>query len=411
MRDTFINNKSPQRFKNNRLSNGIISTIGVTAILFYYLKGFYGQVGGVYFDNIVLLCSILFGSVMFAIEVKSFIVPKIARIYAIIMLIGWWFILFNNYLSQGFAFFPIIISSIGIAIWIYRTSKSNKRLHLFLSSFLIYSIIIYVFTIFYLKLNIIDYTNASRNHISVALLFISSYYCIIRRLNNISINLFTPIFVLLISVISVGTSGIISSLIFIFGFLFSKNKQAFILVALVVFSYIVFPRFIGLLNEIDSNLISKFAYERIGGGDIRYDIIDLYFSNITFKELIFGKPFDNLFWFVRIGKKAVFSDNLHNSYLLLHAKIGILIIPFFTIILIALLKLFKKDFLILFLFIAILARAFTDTVAFSHGYYEWSIFLMIIYAFDKKQTNSFTMKNMIIKGTSFKQKRFETISY
>ena len=115
----------------------MISTIGVAAILFYYLKGFYGQFGGIYFDKIALLASILFGSFMFIIEVKSFMVPKIARIYSIMMLIGWWFILFNNNLSQGFAFFPIILSSIGIAMWIYRTSKCNRRLHLFLSSFLV----------------------------------------------------------------------------------------------------------------------------------------------------------------------------------------------------------------------------------------------------------------------------------
>jgi hypothetical protein len=348
---------------------------------------------------------------MFIIEVKYFIMPRVARFYAFLMLFGWGFVLFNNNLSEGFAFFPIIISSIGIAMWIYRTSKKNKRLHIFLSSLLVYSIIIYVVTIFYLNLNILDYTNASRNHISVAALFISSYYCIIRRQNNISINLIIPLFVLLVSILSVGSSGIISSMIFMLGFLFMKNKQPVVLVLLISLSYVMSQNLIGLLNQIDNNLIQKLAFDRVSGGDIRYDIIDIYISKMSMKEFFIGKSFDNLTWFVRVGKKGVFSDNLHNSYLLLHSKIGVLIIPFFVIIIYTLIKLIKKDFLILFLFLAVLARSFTDTVAFAHGYYEWSIFLIIIYAFDKSQSKKLFVLNTINKEISIRQKRMGRFSF
>jgi len=205
----------------------------------------------------------------------------------------------------------------------------------------------------------------------------------VRRQNNVSVNLVLPIFILISSFISIGTGGIISALIFLSGFIFGKNKHAVILIILIGLSIVNFSKIIDLSYAVDKNLVSKFQYDRIAGGDVRYDVIDLYLSNMSFKEILLGKPFDDLFWYVRIGNKAIYSDNLHNSYLLLHAKIGILTIPFFAIIFLTLLKLFKKDSLILFLFLAVLARAFSDTVAFSHGYYDWSIFLIFIYAFDK----------------------------
>ena len=369
----------------------------MAAILLYVIKGFYGIAGGEAFNRTVLYISVVLGSFLFITEIKSFSIPKIARSYTIIMFLGWGFVLFNNNISQGFAFFPIVLSSVGIALWIYRTSKIYKRLHLWLSLFLICFIVFYVLIIFFLQLNIAEFTNASRNHVSVAVLTISSYYCIVRRQNNVSVNLVLPIFILISSFISIGTGGIISALIFLSGFIFGKNKHAVILIILIGLSIVNFSKIIDLSYAVDKNLVSKFQYDRIAGGDVRYDVIDLYLSNMSFKEILLGKPFDDLFWYVRIGNKAIYSDNLHNSYLLLHAKIGILTIPFFAIIFLTLLKLFKKDSLILFLFLAVLARAFSDTVAFSHGYYDWSIFLIFLYAFDEKHVNKLTY-SQIRKG-------------
>jgi len=359
----------------------------VAAILLYVIKGFYGIAGGEAFNRTVLYISVVLGSFLFITEIKSFSIPKIARSYTIIMFLGWGFVLFNNNISQGFAFFPIVLSSVGIALWIYRTSKIYKRLHLWLSLFLICFIVFYVLIIFFLQLNIAEFTNASRNHVSVAVLTISSYYCIVRRQNNVSINLVIPIFVLILSFISVGTAGIICALIFLSGFIFGKNKHSLILVILIGLSIVNFPKIIDLAYEVDENIVNKFEFERLTGEDTRYSIIYFYFSNISLKEIFFGKPFDDLFWFVLKENKVIYSYNLHNSYLLLHAKIGILIIPVFTIIFLMLIKLIKKDSLVLFLFLAVLARAFSDTVVFAHGYYDWSVFLIFIYAFDKNQVN------------------------
>jgi len=241
--------------------------------------------------------------------------------------------------------------------------------------------------IFFLQLNIADFSRASRNHVSVAVLTISSYYCIVRRRNNVSINLAIPVFVLISSFVSVGTGGIISAMIFLSGFIFGKNKHAVILALLIGISIVYFPKIIDLSYMVDKNLVSKFEFERLAGGDTRYEIIDIYFSKISLKEIFFGKPFEDLYWFVRKGDRMITSNNLHNSYLLLHAKIGILIIPIFLIILLTLLKLIKNDFIILFLFLSVLARAFSDTVVFAHGYFDWSVFLIFIYAFDRNHLN------------------------
>jgi len=369
----------------------------VAAIILYVTKGFYGQAGGEVFDKTMLFGCVVLGSFLFINEIISFPIPKIASGYTAIMFVGWGFVLYNNDISQGFAFFPIIFSSVGIALWIYRTSNIYKRLHLSLSLFLIIFIVSYVLIIFYLQLNIVDYTRASRNHVSVAVLALSCYYCIVRRQNNISINLTVPLFVLIASFISVGTAGIISALIFLSGFIFGKDKWAVIVVILIVLASVYFTKIIDLSYVVDKNLVSKFTFERITGGDTRYTIIDIYFSNISVKEIIFGKPFDDLLWFTRVGKIAIWSDNVHNSYILLHAKIGILTVPFFAILFLTLLKLIKNDSIILFLFLAVLARAFSDTVVFAHGYYDWSIFLIFLYAFDEKHVNKLTY-SQIRKG-------------
>jgi len=367
-----------------KLSKGIITPVAVTAILLYVTKGFYGQAGGEVFDKTMLFCSVALGSVIFINEIISYSIPKIARGYTALMFVGWGFVLYNNNISQGFAFFPIIFSSVGIALWIYRTSIIYKRLHLSLSLFLIIFIVSYVLIIFSLQLNIVDYTRASRNHISVAVLALSSYYCIVRKQNNVSINFSIPAIVLITSFISVGTAGIISALIFLSGFLFGKDKQAAVLVIITGLVVVYFKEVIDLAYVVDSNLVSKFDFDRLTRDDTRYTIIDIYFSNISLKEILFGKSFDSLLWYTRVGNKAVWSDNLHNSYLLLHAKIGILIVPFCVIIFLTLSRLIKKDSSILFLFLAVLVRAFSDTVVFAHGYYDWSVFLIFIYAFDKK---------------------------
>ena len=228
----------------------------MAAILLYVIKGFYGQAGGETFNRTVLYLSVVLGSFLFITEINSFSIPKIARGYTAIMFLGWGFVLFNNNLSQGFAFFPIVLSSVGIALWIYRTSKIYKRLHLLLSLFLICFIVVYVLILFVLQLNIAEYTNASRNHVSVAVLTISSYYCIVRRQNNVSINVVLPVFALISSFISVGTAGIICALIFLSGFIFGKGKQAAILVILIGLLIVNFPKIVDLSYVVDKNLVT-----------------------------------------------------------------------------------------------------------------------------------------------------------
>ena len=244
--------KTPsERYK--KLSGEIVLPVAVAAILLYFTKGFYGQAGGIVFDKTVLYISVALGSFLFISEIYSFPCPKIARKYTVIMLMGWGFVLYNNSISQGFAFFPIVFSSIGVALWIYRTSTIHKRIHLILSIILIGFVGIFVLILFALDLNIVNYTNASRNHVSMAMLGLSAYYCIVRRKNSISISIFLPIWVLLISFISVGTGGIISSLIFATGFFFRKNKQTVLFLILAWIAIANFNQVVDISYKVDKN--------------------------------------------------------------------------------------------------------------------------------------------------------------
>ena len=102
-------------------------------------------------------------------------------------------------------------------------------------------------------------------------------------------------------------------------------------------------------------------------------------------SFIIGIPLEQTSWDLE-GRSGsiVSSSNLHNSYLLLHAKIGILSFIYIFGLMVILIKLIKKDIFVFFLFLAIIVRATTDTIAFSHGYHEWALLLVLLYAVNNK---------------------------
>ena len=118
--------------------------------------------------------------------------------------------------------------------------------------------------------------------------------------------------------------------------------------------------------------------------DIRADIITNYIANLDVLKFIIGVPFEELVWNLpaRNGD-YIRSDNLHNSYLLLHSKIGILSFLVMFGLMLILIKLIRKDFLVFALFFAVVVRASTDTIAFSHGFNEWPLILILLYAVEK----------------------------
>ena len=345
-----------------------------SGIVLYFLKGITG-------NSYFLYLGCFFG-LFCLLNVLRDPLPNIVHIIIAIITFSYIFIIYINKAGEGRMFAPIILSSIGISIMILKSIHFNFKIHRFFSAFLIWPLILYLLFYFYLHGNIDLATEGSRNHNSTSLLLLSAYYCVVRRVNNQPISLFFPSAVFCISLLSVGTSGIISSAIFLIGSLFSSKKRN-LMIWMFILTILIFNfNLENLLNSIDKELILKFSFERISGNDVRYEIIKQYLEKLDFIKFITGTPLNQLNWQAYNPPFAPSSStNLHNSYLLMHAKMGLFSLFYLVIILLSLIKLLKKDFLLFSIFLAILLRSFSDTIAFSHGYYDWSVLLLIFTAF------------------------------
>ena len=151
------------------------------------------------------------------------------------------------------------------------------------------------------------------------------------------------------------------------------------------------------MSLIDDDLLRKIIY-KLEYGDIREDIVKVYIEKLDFLRLVIGAPLEQTSWNI-VGRRGevISSSNLHNSYLLLHVKIGILSFVFVFGLMVVLIKLIKKDILVFFLFLAIIVRASTDTIAFSHGYHEWALLLVLLYAVD---SNNIDKVNLLVRGAN-----------
>jgi hypothetical protein len=346
-------------------------------IFSYFFKAIFGL-------EYWLYLGVFFGFILFLEEVVAKTVPIILAYYIIIVFLGAALLLFNNPIHEGKAYLPIMLSSIGVALSIYRTIHTQMKFHLRLSAILFFGFTTYVLAYFFMTGMVDDAVYSSRNHISVNLIMVFAYYVLARKFNNVNISLLIPMLVVFISVISVSTAAIVTSIIIFIGFLASRGAYYIILSSCIIAMLILSIDLVALLNSIDDDLLIKIN-DKINNEDIRFEVIRSYMNNIDVYKFIIGVPLSETVWSFLHGNNIISSSNLHNSYLLLHAKLGIL--SFFVLfgIFLSSFKLFKKDTVVFFLFLAILARAFTDTIAFSHGYHEWSILLIVLYAFDKKK--------------------------
>ena len=365
---------------HNKAYTRLVLLLTLIGILSYLSKGLFGFTEMLY---IGIAC----GFVLFLLMVLARPVPKILAYYIIIAIIGTSFILINNGLAAGKFYLPIVISSIGIALAIKRTINSNIKFHLYLSAFIFWVLVLFFFIYFTQYGNFDGAIAASRNHVSVNLILPSCYYVIARRFNGIGIPVHYPFIVVAISAMAVGTSGILASLLIFIGYFLDKGiKIATFIFVCVVIAYFTID-WTHVLSLIDDDLLRKIIY-KLEYGDIRGDIIKNYIEKLDFLSFIIGIPLEQTSWDLE-GRSGsiVSSSNLHNSYLLLHAKIGILSFIYIFGLMVILIKLIKKDIFVFFLFLAIIVRATTDTIAFSHGYHEWALLLVLLYAVNNKTKN------------------------
>ena len=352
-------------------------TLIVVGIISFTAQGAFGV-------GYALPLAIISGLFLFVINIgRNY--SKVINYYILIVVFGALLILANNGLDQGKAYLPIVFSSIGISLSLFRSIYINKNFHLFFSFLLVYGFIVYILLYFIVNGDVKEALEGSRNHISTTLLLSSSYYVVTRRCHNEEIKVIFPLLVFFTCMLAVGTSGILSSFIFLVGLFLTKTKLKQLIILFLILIVALHVELDFYLSKIDPEVLLKII-EKQEVGDIRFAIIDSYISKIDIYNIFFGTPLNELAWreYNPLHGKFMESDNVHNSYLLLHAKIGFLMFIVILGLLITLLRLMHHDFVVFSLLSAILLRGFTDTIIISHGYFDWGLLLIVLYAYHHK---------------------------
>jgi len=270
----------------------------------------------------------------------------------------------------SFAFatsFILLIGNIGITYYLFK-EKMNlpiiKYLYYFVVSFFLISIFMDKNPKFLLE-------NLSSNHISVIVLYVTVLYYIemLRESKNWSI--IPAIIFFIISVYAGGRSGIVSSAFMVSGLVFfNKNSNKYVKF-IITLAFIVFLSILYNYSDFRYEIFEKF-YTRSIQGEPRINIISSYFSNLSIKSIMFGYEPNYVYSFFHTG-------NLHNSFLVLHYRYGIIGIITMIFIVKKILKLFvNRKFYLLVVVMSILIRALTDTILIPF-YFDFVLFYLLFY--------------------------------
>lgn len=313
--------------------------------------------------------------------------------YLIIMfflIFGFLSFIYNNNSTLG----ELVSSYIyfGVAVLILNTNL-DKKLWKFL-----FFIVSFIFLLFILSGNSFDsiFVNASRNYVSVYLLFFIFMYYVSNYKEN-TINILPSVLFFLLSVFAIGRTGIlVSGVLVLLTFMWNTRNSTYfkkliyliviIIVIIIVFIQsdfykVVFSRFIETTNlDLGGRLtIWKGFYERL-------------FDSIL--NFLLGPKLD------QIPLATYFDFNLHNSFLNLYSRYGFIIFVIVLILMVnsLLLMLKRKEILLLIISFIFIMRASTDLL-FSYYYGDVLMYFLVLYSLNK--TNKYTSNSNLIKGQSY----------
>lgn len=221
----------------------------------------------------------------------------------------------------------------------------------------------------------------SRNHVFVVFLGFYLHVLLSDSINRESLSMkgfmvihYIPIVVLFaISLATIGSMNIICSGILLIGFTvymlmnFPRNLIANSLIFLLFL--VTFFIIINLLEPNFGLLLEKMNIDRLFGNDVRYRIWDEYFRKA------------NIFLGADYSQDYYYHSNLHNSFVLAHAKFGVFSVVFLYLWLRASLTLFFRtthDKLLALVLIVLFFRACSDTIFFSGSSYDYLLFSLFL---------------------------------
>ena len=356
--------------------NQISKHLSYLAIIFFLIRA-------TFFNEIIFtLIGILFGLSAFILQARIFHINKNVFIFIILSLFISIITIYNNGFSRGLIFLPMIISGIGIAWSFYKNGLNHK-----------FVLVIFYFLVFYYLIKVLffgslpgDIFSNSRNHISAMFINLFSLIVISSIINRVNLNFIHCFALLICCFLAIGISGIfVSSFIFIsflqykyFGNLTKYISLTvllnlfFVLILFQLWSFI--QLYIQLNFEENTDIAIKYSKPLI---DIfressRILIINDYINLSDLKSFVFGNKLD-----LEINNLK----NFHNSFIVLHVRAGIFFFGLIIFLIYAIIKNFRKDFMLGVCLLAITLRSLTDTILFSGYHYEYIFIYLLLFSY------------------------------
>jgi ABC-type multidrug transport system fused ATPase/permease subunit len=273
-------------------------------------------------------------------------------------------------INDRVSFDPVLIVTNGLLVHLILKNKLNYRIHY------VFFLCLCLFFIGQISRGVYPgqlFLGGSRNTVTIVLFMNIALLHFIEYINENHISLFPVIPFVYISIVVMGRTGIICSLIYIFYILYYITKKIslriLIIMVLLLYTIIFYDKIELIFITYFNNIINKgINYTE----DPRMDMLTRYLENIDLITFFIGYDIriDTLF--------RTYNGNPHNSFINLHTRIGILSLPFVLLIIFKLLKFIRTNFFFVVLLSLILIRAWIDTMFF-FNVYDFIIYSILIY--------------------------------
>lgn len=314
---------------------------------------------------------------------------KISYIHMILILVSIIFLFFFKIISGYFTANPVTFNSYVALLTFFILSLlilSYDKNYLILKN-IYYFLFSYVLFIFMLLISGTDpneiWLNSSRNTTSLIFVTLGAVFLIQNQiLKEVKYPIVFYFLVVFVSILSLGRSGIITSIILFLTYIIflykevNNKNQIFLFLAFFVLSVLLFLNFKIALNSLMSS--SNFEYLLAKGitDDSRSIMLQEFINYYNFNNFLFGM---NL---LELPYISSFNGNPHNSYIDLHSKFGFLALFIYIGIIFSLIKfIYRFRYIELLASVVILLRLSTDS---AFGVIIFPLIYLCVYGFYSK---------------------------
>lgn len=326
----------------------------------------------------LLAMAILFGVIAFGDSLARGAVPfgRLAWSVIFAILAAYPLVMINNDFSAGYFHGGMVLASFGVASVFLR---ANLRWVVLL---VILVLLVYYLVTFAAGGGSSGAFIGSENRVSTLFLALSVFLFV---LGERRYDLAVTAVVFLVALSAEGSSGIIASAVLFVAVLF-RDTLRFLRVRLAARLVIATLGLVAIAGIVlvapklfHEQVRAELDPERLTRTDIRFEIIDWYIDeNLHGMNLFIGVPLSYSIPIWTDAKGWVWLRNLHNSYLDLHSKTGILSIIVLGAFGLRMLQLLRRNPYLAALFLVLLIRAFSDTAFILQGHGNFAVYVFLL---------------------------------